>query len=322
METSFYADDTTTSSSSILSSFLSPSRREMSAAHERMRTLKKSMTLDLAPSAKRPKFGLLSSPDLNMLKLASPELEKLIIAQNDGQVTTTPTPGLGPGVGPGGGGAGGGGTTTGTGPGGQYIFAKNVTEEQELYARGFVDALAELHHVGTANISSAEGDSTMEATSSGASSQSGSVISAAESGAPISFSVSAFGTGEHASFQLASPVIAIKEEPQIVPSSSESPPPPPHPLRTSLAPIDMMAQERIKLERKRQRNRVAASKCRKRKLERIARLEDKVKLLKDENGELGLVVTKLKDHICGLKQQLMDHVNSGCQIMTPSQYLS
>lgn len=66
--------------------------------------LKRSLTLDLnssrmgvanGPAAKRTKLSaapVLSSPDLNMLKLGSPELEKLIIAQQNGVVTTTPTP--------------------------------------------------------------------------------------------------------------------------------------------------------------------------------------------------------------------------------------
>lgn len=50
-------------------------------------------------------------------------------------------------------------------------------------------------------------------------------------------------------------LMQIKEEPQpLMPSSPQ------------MSPIDMESQERIKLERKRQRNRVAASKCRKRKL--------------------------------------------------------
>lgn len=81
-----------------------------------------------------------------------------------------------------------------------------------------------------------------------------------------------------------------------------------------MSPIDMESQEKIKLERKRQRNRVAASKCRKRKLERISKLEDKVKNLKGENVELGSVVKALKEHVCQLKQQVIDHINSGCNI--------
>uniref|UniRef100_T1ITD4 BZIP domain-containing protein n=1 Tax=Strigamia maritima TaxID=126957 RepID=T1ITD4_STRMM len=201
-----------------------------------MKNMRKNMTLDFnnpqRPS-KRQKVSqhnttLLSSPDLNMLKLASPELEKLIIQQNNGVVTTTPTPT-------------------------QFIFPKNVTEEQELYARGFVDALAELHN-----------------SDSGLS----------ESGASATNGVTSF----------ASPFfpVNIKEEPQTVPSLNGSPP---------MSPINMESQEKIKLERKRQRNRIAASKCRKRKLERISRLEDKVRILKGENSELGNVVIQT-DGVC------------------------
>merc|ERR1712227_1065636 len=46
-------------------------------------------------------------------------------------------------------------------------------------------------------------------------------------------------------------------------------------------PVDMTAQEVEKVERKRQRNRVAATKCRKRKIERITVLEGEVKNLND-----------------------------------------
>lgn len=52
-------------------------------------------------------------------------------------------------------------------------------------------------------------------------------------------------------------LMQIKEEPQ---AHNLQPPSP------QMSPIDMESQEKIKLERKRQRNRVAASKCRKRKL--------------------------------------------------------
>merc|ERR1712001_614072 len=50
-----------------------------------------------------------------------------------------------------------------------------------------------------------------------------------------------------------------------------------------VSPIDMETQEKIKLERKRLRNRRAAAKCRKRKLERISLLDDRVAQLKTEN---------------------------------------
>merc|ERR1711913_107660 len=44
------------------------------------------------------------------------------------------------------------------------------------------------------------------------------------------------------------------------------------PAAAGVSPIDMETQEKIKLERKRLRNRQAAAKCRKRKLERISLL--------------------------------------------------
>merc|ERR1711902_285847 len=79
-------------------------------------------------------------------------------------------------------------------------------------------------------------------------------------------------------------------------------------------PINMASQEKIKLERKRQRNRLAASKCRKRKLERISHLELKVRDLKGENVELANVVKKLKESVYSLKQEVLEHHTNGCLI--------
>ena len=82
----------------------------------------------------------------------------------------------------------------------------------------------------------------------------------------------------------------------------------------AFAPIDMDSQEMIKLERKRSRNRVAATKCRKKKLEKISKLEDRVKDLKGENSELASILKQLKENVCNLKQEIMAHVNQGCKI--------
>lgn len=99
----------------------------------------------------------------------------------------------------------------------------------------------------------------------------------------------------------------LKEEaPQIVPQC---------PSTSSVTPIDMEHQEVIKTERKRQRNRVAASKCRKRKLERIARLEDKVNSLKNQNIELTSSANTLRQQVAELKSKVISHVNSGCHLM-------
>lgn len=237
-----------------------------------------SLTLDLnaggrlagagGPQSKRPRLGplaptgitpLLSSPDL--LKLGSPEFEKLLSShQQDAgsMITTMPTP------------------TS------QMYFGEKgvVTEEQEQYARGFVDALNELHHSdssqepGSMHYTNLEPPGSVQSTTTEAS-------------------------------LLGPAFVSVKDEPQTVPSVSSSPP---------MSPIDMENQEKIKLERKRQRNRVAASKCRRRKLERISRLEDKVKLLKGENTDLSAVVNRLREHVSKLKEQVIDHMHSGCQI--------
>jgi hypothetical protein len=82
----------------------------------------------------------------------------------------------------------------------------------------------------------------------------------------------------------------------------------------AISPVNMEEQERVKLERKRLRNRIAASKCRKRKLERISKLEEKVNLLKGDNEQLNKLVAKLRNHVSMLKDQMMEHVNSGCNI--------
>lgn len=250
--------------------------------------LKRSMTLDLnctgRSSAKRPKFNaavtaaapVLSSPDIKKLKLGSPELEKLIIAQN-GLVTPAPS---------------------------HLLFPKVVTEEQELFTRGFEDALNELHH----SDSSQGGVQQVELPrSSSSSSSSGTTYMTLDSQFPPTTLATSFGLVMSPSDSS----VLVKDEPQTVPSLGSTPP---------LSPINMECQERIKLERKRQRNRVAASKCRRRKLERIARLEDKVKLLKGENVELSGVVNKLKEQVCILKEQVMEHVQSGCQIMISAHF--
>uniref|UniRef100_A0A4W3JVC4 Jun proto-oncogene, AP-1 transcription factor subunit n=1 Tax=Callorhinchus milii TaxID=7868 RepID=A0A4W3JVC4_CALMI len=90
--------------------------------------LKQNLTLNLSDpnSSLKPHLrnkgaeGILTSPDVGLLKLASPELERLIIQSSNGMVTTTPTPT-------------------------QFLCPRNVTDEQEGFAEGFVKALEELH---------------------------------------------------------------------------------------------------------------------------------------------------------------------------------
>nr|XP_020467652.1 LOW QUALITY PROTEIN: transcription factor jun-D [Monopterus albus] len=268
--------------------------------------MKKDINLSLADDADlkpnlRDAEGILSSPDLGLLKLASPELERLII-QSNGMVTTTPTSS-------------------------QFLYPKTVTDEQE-FAEGFVKALEDLHKQNQLNGAGQTNNSL----------DMGANIAprTAQPDLPVYTNLNSYGSGplgttanystdtvpfppvpsHHlgtARRRRRSPEISraqpLKEEPQTVPdvqSYGESPP---------QSPIDMDTQERIKAERKRLRNRIAASKCRRRKLERISRLEDKVKTLKSQNTDLASTASLLREQVAQLKQKVLTHVNSGCQLL-------
>lgn len=284
------------------------------------KTLKQTMTLNLndpknfKPQLTSKALDILTSPDVGLLKLASPELERLIIQSCTGLTTPTPT---------------------------QFVCPKNITDEQEGFAEGFVRALAELHYQ-QIPAPAAHSDTQPSGNNGGPGSsvpESGVVpfSCAARADPPEYTNLSTFaravGTAatnnkhpsteyplappshSHTDHQLAAAqnprLHALKEEPQTVPEMSGETPP--------LSPIDMESQERIKAERKRMRNRVAASKCRKRKLERISRLEERVKNLKTQNTELVSSANVLRDELALLKQKVMDHVNSGCQLILTQQ---
>ena len=295
------------------------------------KALKHNMTLNLSdptgslkPHLRAKAGDILTSPDVGLLKLASPELERLIIQSSNGLITTTPTPT-------------------------QFLCPKNVTDEQEGFAEGFVRALAELHHqhmpaAAGASVTAAPQTGVNAAVSSvaaGATVYNG-VSAAMRADSPVYEDLNTFNpaistvsapgyttSAPAMSFSAAPPppqlpvygqpsaaaqlprLAALKEEPQTVPEMPGETPP--------LSPIDMESQERIKAERKRMRNRIAASKCRKRKLERISRLEEKVKTLKSQNSELASTANMLREQVAQLKQKVMNHVNSGCQLMLTQQ---
>uniref|UniRef100_A0A3Q3AI20 Transcription factor JunB n=1 Tax=Kryptolebias marmoratus TaxID=37003 RepID=A0A3Q3AI20_KRYMA len=297
MEQPFYHDD----------SFLSAYGHSDAALHD-YKLLKQNMNLNLTEPYRNLKSQLRAEADpyhqaagpqqqqdVGSLKLASPELERLII-QNSNGVITTPTPG-------------------------QYFYNRGITDEQEGFAEGFVKALDDLHKMNQMpppNVSlGAGGVTTCSAAAAAASSVFGCAL---QPEAPIYTTLNAYcpNTSLSSSPALAGSgihpqrLVALKEEPQTVPdllSSDGSPP---------MSPIDLETQERIKAERKRLRNRLAATKCRKRKLERIARLEEKVKVLKHDNLGLSNTASVLRDQVAQLKQKVLTHVSSGCQLMLTS----
>lgn len=267
---------------------------------------------DLKSNPLRDADALLNSSDLGLLKLTSPDLERLII-QSNGLVTTA-------------------------NPSSQFLYPKSASDEQE-FAEGFVKALEDLHkqnqlsETGCVSVdrldllgsSSAAGSASLQAsdlpvytTLNGyaASPLGATTINYSTDTIPFppppppSHLVSAQQQAvAAAALSRLQSVGAVKDEPQTVPdmqSFGDSPP---------LSPIDMDNQERIKAERKKLRNRIAASKCRKRKLERISRLEDKVKTLKTQNTELASTASVLREQVAQLKQKVMNHVSSGCQLL-------
>ncbi|CAN9504744.1 unnamed protein product [Ophioblennius macclurei] len=247
-----------------------------------------------------------SSADMNLLKLASPDLEHLIIQSNQGLVTTSPVP-------------------NSTNP---FIYRGQATNEQEGFADGFVKALADLHKQNQL----VGGGPMSPPSSSSVSLQASYQRNLMSSGdMPVYTNLSSYNPGQmpYPGGQMAygggsghggggAPHSHPRglDAPQTVPEvphPSGDPTSPP-----SLSPIDLETQERIKAERKKLRNRIAASKCRKRKLERISRLEEKVKVLKNQNSDLASTAAMLREQVAQLKQKVMSHVTNGCQITVNS----
>ncbi|KAM9350051.1 transcription factor JunD-like [Symphorus nematophorus] len=270
------------------------------------------LNLDEQNSELKPTDGLLNSPDLGLLKLTSPDLERLII-QSNGLVTSAANP------------------TS------QFLYPKSASDEQE-FAEGFVKALEDLHKqnqlteagcvsvdrlelLGSSNAVPSSGLQTSDlpvyttlngyaASPLGATTINYSTDTIPFPPPPTHLASAQQQAAAAAALSRLQSAGLVKDEPQTVPDmqsfGGDSPP---------LSPIDMDNQERIKAERKKLRNRIAASKCRKRKLERISRLEDKVKSLKTQNTELASTASVLREQVAQLKQKVMNHVSSGCQLL-------
>ncbi|KAI1904883.1 hypothetical protein AGOR_G00010250 [Albula goreensis] len=255
--------------------------------------------------------SLMPSTDMNLLKLSSPDLEHLIIQSNQGLVTTSPAP-----------------NSTGS----PFMYRNQPSNEQEGFADGFVKALADLHKqnqlIGApmSPSSSMQGPYPRNIMSSGEmpiytnlNSYNPNQISVSTSypGGQLPYTSTGHASSHSGQGQRPHPHSRGLDAPQTVP---EVPHPPGDPTSSppSLSPIDLETQERIKAERKKLRNRIAASKCRKRKLERISRLEEKVKVLKTQNSDLASTASILREQVAQLKQKVMNHVTNGCQIAVSS----
>lgn len=294
--------------------------------------------------------AILASPDLKLLKLGSPELEKLII--NTGGFIPTPTP-------------------SGISAAALAHNENGGTEDQESFlARGFIEALQRLQQQdgpGTTattkqwpvpSVQVTHESSTSSKPSEGSrwagqpQSNSVSVITPTNPNQPrlpeitapstVNMPISTTGTvstmgvtavPRNTSSYVTRPTEVINQSssfssglnlPSQVSSTStymdstqiksEDESLQEDDLDLDMNPIDLEMQEHIKHQRKKLRNRLAAQRCRRRKIEREDTLKIKVKELKAKNSELTTLASQLRMQVCDLKQKVMLHVNEGCQV--------
>uniref|UniRef100_A0A5S6QDT0 BZIP domain-containing protein n=1 Tax=Trichuris muris TaxID=70415 RepID=A0A5S6QDT0_TRIMR len=81
---------------------------------------------------------------------------------------------------------------------------------------------------------------------------------------------------------------------------------------SGISPIDPDLQEQIKLERKRARNRIAATKCRRRKIEKINELEGRVREITEQKQAIMHRVRLLRVEVTRLREAVHKHRVSGC----------
>merc|ERR1712226_343692 len=207
------------------------------------------LSLDLnSASAKRNKQvqSLLTSPDVQMLKLTSPELEKFLI-QNPTLATPTPS---------------------------GYIFPKSVTEEQAMYAKGFEEALEHLRQ------SEPPGSNDLAAANTLATLSTASVGPAAGRSLEVHRSLPESHRSLDAHKSLPEGQHQNPGIPLSVQASSHS-----RPASGASGSYDSetyQVPEGVKIE--------------------------------DEPDDLAAVVKKMKAGVALLKQEVIEHVNSGCDI--------
>jgi len=242
------------------------------------------MTLDLAAASQRKCFYAAPSD----CKVTSPDLEAFLLyasAAGGGEQDWTDQ------------------TTTSTPT--QILFPKSVTAEQEAYARGFVDALEELHR--RQGVPQSAAVRTQSSTSC--------AVDSSATGGHWSSSVSspASSVGGRRRDDVASAVDGGRRRmDQTVPRLACLTPP-------SSPDVDVVEAARV--DRKRERNRLAAQKCRSRKLEQIVVLESRCAVLRADNDALSRSAAQLASQVARLRQTLDEHTaGSHCVITAGSHH--
>lgn len=223
-------------------------------------------TLDLrgTPAADPASEAVLSSPDVRLLKLATPELERLVLQQythlqhHHQQQSSSKD---------------------------RQLTLDVVQAANEGDARGFVDVLLEVHGQRQMDCDPGVSRSTSHANSSAASVRRSTVTEAPR----------------HVDFCRAS----------ARPVSFDTPP---------MSPRRANDDQRARLERKRARNRLAASRCRNRKLERIEQLQSQADRLRAANARLADEVRQLRETVRQLRREVLQHVDCQLDVSVPSPF--
>jgi len=230
------------------------------------------LTLDVGmrPADPAPDV-VLASPDVRLLKLTSPELERLVLQQynHDDQQQHQRQQ---------------------SSKDGQLTLDASATGE---YTRDFVDALLELHAQRQTYCDTGVSESTPKTSAS--SFQSFSARSSIVYGTP----------------HQPGPDFCHAR-----PSSSDS-----NHVTSSNTPTDLPQQcddERARLELKRARNRLAATRCRNRKLERIEQLQNRADRLRAANAKLVDEVKRLRETVNQLRQDVLLHGDCQLSVTMPT----
>jgi len=230
------------------------------------RQTRRGLTLDVGlRSADPARDVVLSSPDVRLLKLASPELERLVLQQyslshrHQQQEESSKDCHL--------------------------TFSVVATDE---YAREFADAVLDLHAQRQTDGDLLVGGSTTVTTSATSLQTLAAATSSVVYGTPHLYHAVTAGPG--------SDRVTFSDTPPMSPANLARP----------------SDDERSRLELKRQRNRLAATRCRNRKLERIEQLQKQADRLRAVNAKLVGEVNQLRETVNQLRQDLLLHAD--CQL--------
>lgn len=257
---------------------------------------------------KRVHAAGLSTPDVASLALTSPELENIIISGSHTFLVSN-----GPAL-----------TPTSCG-----LSSSGYTEQQLRYSQGFLEALKNLQS--TTSVTSSSEARPVDSICPGSRPTSrdryrdSRSMSGEGSIAPEGtddFQNESNDSDDKAEAAGSSPWITWNTNTKATPISRGNPTTfgkcwdPHNPVKLDSSTVARMnPQERAtyRAARKRARNRLAASRCREKKLRRQNDLEGVVQSLADHNTALNTEVFALRDEVCRLKEDVMRHAQSGCR---------